>query len=107
MLHSSMGHCPLGVNSLRKWTARLALSLAALIAIDLVSQATAGEIRRLDSQVPPYGSWSGFNGTLSMDNPFVSCPGGTTQESPHFENGVISRLFGPHAGRKEGPKVPH
>ena len=28
------------------------------------------------------------------------------QESPHFENGVISRLFGPHAGRKEGPKVP-
>ena len=29
------------------------------------------------------------------------------QESPHFENGVISRLFGPHAGRKEGPKVPH
>jgi serine/threonine protein kinase, bacterial len=30
----------------------------------------------------------------------------TSQESPHFENGVISRLFGPHAGRKEGPKVP-
>jgi hypothetical protein len=27
----------------------------------------------------------------------------TPQESPHFENGVISRLFGPHAGRKEGP----
>ena len=29
------------------------------------------------------------------------------QESPHFENGVISRLFGPHVGRKEGPKVPY
>ena len=29
------------------------------------------------------------------------------QESPHFENGLISRLFGPHAGRTEGPKVPH
>jgi hypothetical protein len=33
--------------------------------------------------------------------------GSYPQESPHFENGVISRLFGPHAGRKEGPKVPH
>ena len=31
----------------------------------------------------------------------------TAQESPHFENGVISRLFGPHTGRKDGPKVPH
>ena len=29
------------------------------------------------------------------------------QESPHFENGLISRLFGPHKGRTEGPKVPH
>ena len=28
------------------------------------------------------------------------------QESPHFENGVISRRFGLHAGRKEGPKGP-
>ena len=25
------------------------------------------------------------------------------QESPHFENGVISWLFGPDVGRKEGP----
>ena len=29
------------------------------------------------------------------------------QESPHFENGVISRFFDPYAGRKDGPKVPH
>ena len=29
------------------------------------------------------------------------------QESPHFENGPISRLFGPHTGRTESPKVPH
>jgi uncharacterized membrane protein YbhN (UPF0104 family) len=29
------------------------------------------------------------------------------QESPYFENGVISRFFGPRVGRKEGPRVPH
>ena len=29
------------------------------------------------------------------------------KESPHFENGLISRLSGPHKGRTEGPKVPH
>ena len=28
------------------------------------------------------------------------------QESPHFENRQISRLFGPHKGRTEGPAVP-
>ncbi len=32
---------------------------------------------------------------------------GSPQESPHFENGLISRLFGPLKGRTEGPKVPH
>ena len=31
----------------------------------------------------------------------------SSQESPHFENGLISRLFGPHKGRTESPKVLH
>src|SRR5271166_6579185 len=29
------------------------------------------------------------------------------QESPHFENGLISALFGPHVERMGSPKAPH
>ena len=29
------------------------------------------------------------------------------QESPHFENGLISALFGPHVQRMGSPKAPH
>src|SRR5271157_2252120 len=30
-----------------------------------------------------------------------------SQESPHFENGLISALFGPHVERMGSPKGPH
>ena len=50
------------------------------------------------------------SGVFTIDNQKYDVGPGSLrcrpQESPHFENGVISRLFGPHAGRKEGPKVP-
>src|SRR5208282_1428910 len=32
---------------------------------------------------------------------------GGAQESPHFENGLISALFGPHVERMGSPKAPH
>ena len=32
---------------------------------------------------------------------------GQPQESPHFENGLISALFGPHVQRMGSPKAPH
>ncbi len=36
-----------------------------------------------------------------------SLTGEITQESPHFENGLISALFGPHVERMGSPKAPH
>src|SRR5208282_3002258 len=33
--------------------------------------------------------------------------GRAPQESPHFENGLISALFGPHVERMGSPKAPH
>ena len=47
---------------------------------------------------------------LSTDELFVhflTASPASPQESPHFVNGHASRLFGPHKGRTEGPKVPH
>ena len=41
------------------------------------------------------------------EGPKVPYEGIAAQESPHFESGVISRLFGSRVGRKEGPKVPY
>ena len=33
--------------------------------------------------------------------------GSAPQESPHFESGLISALFGPQVGRTGSPKTPH
>src|SRR5271166_4967755 len=38
---------------------------------------------------------------------FSFTAGKRPRESPHFANGLTSRLFGPHKGRTEGLKVPH
>jgi len=50
------------------------------------------------------GEWVGHN---AMPRRFVTPMGSLPQESPHFVNGLTSRLFGPHKRRTEGPKVAH